>query len=77
MYAPKPNSSMRERTHAHRKLVDDVPEDVKLARLNELIQVFHTHARTNNLQRHGTFQTVLVEAERYQITSKTSAIRDD
>jgi tRNA A37 methylthiotransferase MiaB len=32
--------SMREKTHAHRKMQDNVPEDVKKARLIEMIEVF-------------------------------------
>ena len=32
--------SMREKTHAHRKMVDDVPEDIKQARLVRLINTF-------------------------------------
>ncbi|EGD75942.1 CDK5 regulatory subunit-associated protein 1 [Salpingoeca rosetta] len=54
--------SLREKTHAHRRLQDDVPEDVKLARLNDLIQLFHKHAKNNNAQRHGSVQTVLIES---------------
>jgi len=32
--------SMRERTHAHRRMQDSVPEDVKKARLTQMIEVF-------------------------------------
>lgn len=32
--------SMRERTHAHRRMTDNVPEDVKKARLVRMIDVF-------------------------------------
>lgn len=32
--------SMRERTHAHRRMTDSVPEDVKKERLSKLIEVF-------------------------------------
>jgi len=32
--------SMRERTHAHRRLQDDVPEDVKQQRLVRMIDTF-------------------------------------
>ncbi|ONH95293.1 hypothetical protein PRUPE_7G061800 [Prunus persica] len=32
--------SMREKTHAHRNYVDDVPEKVKQRRLTELIEAF-------------------------------------
>ena len=33
--------SMREKTFAHRKLVDDVPEEVKARRLSTMIEVFN------------------------------------
>eukprot|EP00850_Spirogloea_muscicola_P023615 SM000372S13691 [mRNA] locus=s372:53911:57982:- [translate_table: standard] len=53
--------SMRERTHAHRRLVDDVPEVVKQRRLQEMIATF----RRTTLQRYqaqlGCRQLVLVE----------------
>lgn len=32
--------SMRERTHAHRRMQDDVPDEVKQARLVQMIDVF-------------------------------------
>lgn len=32
--------SMRERTHAHRRLQDSVPEDVKKMRLTRMIETF-------------------------------------
>ena len=32
--------SMREKTHAHRRMQDNVPEDVKLKRLQQLIALF-------------------------------------
>lgn len=32
--------SMRERTHAHRRMQDNVPEDVKKTRLTRMIDVF-------------------------------------
>ena len=32
--------SMREKTHAHRRLVDNVPEEVKQTRLRKMIDVF-------------------------------------
>ena len=35
--------SMRERTHAHRRLEDDVPEEVKKVRLQRMIEVFKKH----------------------------------
>jgi len=32
--------SMRDKTHAHRKMVDNVPEDVKQQRLVKMIDLF-------------------------------------
>uniref|UniRef100_A0A0D3HNL5 CDK5RAP1-like protein n=1 Tax=Oryza barthii TaxID=65489 RepID=A0A0D3HNL5_9ORYZ len=53
--------SMRERTHAHRNYVDDVPDDVKQRRLAELISTFReTTAKIYDSQV-GTVQLVLVE----------------
>ena len=44
-----------------------MPEATKQRRLNELIAVFHEHARSSNARRHGSIETVLVES-----TSKRS-----
>ncbi|KNC47790.1 CDK5 regulatory subunit-associated protein 1 [Thecamonas trahens ATCC 50062] len=55
--------SMRERTHAHRKLVDDVPEEVKKARLAEVIQTFQTNAAELHARESGSRHVVLVEAQ--------------
>ncbi|KAL5204512.1 hypothetical protein ABZP36_009383 [Zizania latifolia] len=53
--------SMREKTHAHRNYVDDVPDDVKQRRLAELINTFReTTAKIYDCQI-GTVQLVLVE----------------
>jgi MiaB/RimO family radical SAM methylthiotransferase len=56
--------SMREKTHAHRTLLDDVPSDVKGRRLQEIIDVFRTkvHQRNERLEV-GRFRLVLVEGE--------------
>ena len=32
--------SMRERTHAHRRMEDNVPEDIKMERLRLMIEKF-------------------------------------
>ena len=53
--------SMREKTHAHRKMVDDVPDAVKQRRLSEIIELFHRHAKQSNERRLGQVATVLVE----------------
>lgn len=53
--------SMRERTHAHRKYQDDVPQDVKGRRLEEIISTFHEVARIKNQKLVGSQGLVLYE----------------
>uniref|UniRef100_A0A7N0UHD6 CDK5RAP1-like protein n=2 Tax=Kalanchoe fedtschenkoi TaxID=63787 RepID=A0A7N0UHD6_KALFE len=53
--------SMREKTHAHRNYVDDVPENIKQRRLTEMIEAFReTTGQFYDIQI-GTTQLVLVE----------------
>ena len=59
--------SERERTLAHRKFEDDVPEDVKKRRLSEIISQQHDIATELNQQETGKRHIVLVEG-----TSKRS-----
>lgn len=40
--------SLREKTPAQRKLVDDVPHEVKIDRLQRMVQVFRTEASKVN-----------------------------
>uniref|UniRef100_A0AC35GX36 Uncharacterized protein n=1 Tax=Panagrolaimus sp. PS1159 TaxID=55785 RepID=A0AC35GX36_9BILA len=53
--------SMREKTRAHRRLVDDVPEDIKQARANELASVFREVGLKHNENLIGRQQLVLIE----------------
>ncbi|XP_022741513.1 CDK5RAP1-like protein [Durio zibethinus] len=53
--------SMREKTHAHRNYVDDVPEEVKQRRLTELIEGFRESTGQRYDSQVGTIQVVLVE----------------
>ncbi|GMS89354.1 hypothetical protein PENTCL1PPCAC_11529 [Pristionchus entomophagus] len=53
--------SMREGTRAHRKLVDDVPEEVKSRRHKELTTLFREITLKKNLSRVGTKELVLIE----------------
>mmetsp|Transcript_12980 Transcript_12980/g.27308 ORF Transcript_12980/g.27308 Transcript_12980/m.27308 type:complete len:949 (+) Transcript_12980:96-2942(+) len=56
--------SMRERTHAHRTMEDDVPADVKNVRLNEVISTFRREVQKRNDEVEvGKFRLVLVEGE--------------
>ena len=53
--------SMREKTMAHRRYIDDVPEDVKQRRLREVINLFYL--KLNELTRRfvGSRQLVLLD----------------
>lgn len=53
--------SMREKTHAHRNYVDDVPDDVKQRRLSELISAFRESTGQRYDSQVGTTQLLLVE----------------
>ncbi|KAG5241163.1 hypothetical protein OIU76_024371 [Salix suchowensis] len=53
--------SMREKTHAHRTYVDDVPDEVKQRRLAELIEAFRESTGQCFDSQIGSVQLVLVE----------------
>ncbi|TTB41834.1 CDK5 regulatory subunit-associated protein 1 [Bagarius yarrelli] len=55
--------SMRKKTHAHHRLHDDVPAEVKQRRLEELVSVFREEAAKLNAALIGSTQLVLVEGE--------------
>ncbi|KZV32569.1 hypothetical protein F511_37527 [Dorcoceras hygrometricum] len=53
--------SMREKTHAHRNYVDDIPDAVKQRRLAELIDAFRESTGKHYDSKVGSIQLVLVE----------------
>ncbi|XP_051148955.1 CDK5RAP1-like protein isoform X2 [Andrographis paniculata] len=53
--------SMREKTHAHRNYVDDIPDKVKQRRLTELIEAFRESTGQCYDSKIGSVQLVLVE----------------
>ena len=56
--------SMRGKTHANRTMEDDVPEDVKSRRLQEVIAMFRTRVQGRNDEMEvGKLRLVLVEGE--------------
>uniref|UniRef100_A0A182T2W9 CDK5RAP1-like protein n=1 Tax=Anopheles maculatus TaxID=74869 RepID=A0A182T2W9_9DIPT len=61
--------SMREKTTAHRRYVDDVPGDVKQERLRRMIAAFRTEAERLNCQFIGRTELILVEG--YSKRSRT------
>lgn len=72
--------SMREKTHAHRRYVDDVEENVKSRRLQEIVTTFHAQASIKNQGLIGTKQLVLVDSDRpktkYGMKTKVSGRTD-
>ncbi|XP_070395040.1 mitochondrial tRNA methylthiotransferase CDK5RAP1-like isoform X2 [Dermacentor albipictus] len=55
--------SLREKTHAHRRLEDDVPLDVKKRRVAEVLSGFRRRAKELFEQQISTYQLVLVEGD--------------
>lgn len=53
--------SMREKTTAHRRMQDDVPEEVKKERLIRMIQVFRENALEMNSKMIGGTELILIE----------------
>ncbi|XP_044758822.1 CDK5RAP1-like protein [Coccinella septempunctata] len=53
--------SMREKTTAHRRFQDDVPNDVKHKRLLEMIELYRQNADKKNRSQIGQTQLVLIE----------------
>jgi tRNA-2-methylthio-N6-dimethylallyladenosine synthase len=68
--------SERERTLAHRKFEDDVPEEVKKRRLQEIIDVYREGSANNNLQEIGRTHLVLVEGSSKRSDEKLSGRTD-
>lgn len=53
--------SLREGTHAHRRMADDVPNEIKQTRLREIIATFHTGAESRLAKLVGVPQLVLID----------------
>jgi len=68
---------MREKTHAHRNYVDDVPADVKQRRLSEIINTFQRIATEKSANLVGTLQLVLVEGSSRRAPGQDLAGRAD
>ena len=60
--------SQREKTHAHRSMADDVPEPVKLRRLQEIIDAFQAGVKQRNAQLLGSVQLLLIEGRARRTT---------
>ena len=50
-----------QKTHAYHRLHDDVPEEIKKSRLQEVIKTFHSIAAQRNKRFIGSKQLVIVE----------------
>lgn len=68
--------SERERTLAHRKFEDDVPQDVKQRRLQEIIDIQRAGALVRNQSDIGRRHLVLVENESKRSADKLSGRTD-
>ncbi|GMT19251.1 hypothetical protein PFISCL1PPCAC_10548 [Pristionchus fissidentatus] len=68
--------SMREGTRAHRRLVDDVPEEIKMKRHEELASVFREVTLRRNLSRIGETELVLVEGRSKRSANAVSGRSD-
>lgn len=68
--------SMREKTHAHRNLTDDVPPEVKQRRLSEVIALFHELLAEKLKKEIGKVELVLVDGRAVRtpstLTGRTS-----
>lgn len=53
--------SLRQKTSAHRRFVDDVPQDIKIRRLQDLAKVYRQGADELNANCIGKNQLILVE----------------
>lgn len=53
--------SMREKTTAHRRYKDDVPDEVKHRRLKEMTELFYSKSKALKSKRIGELELVLVE----------------
>ena len=64
--------SMREKTHAHRKLQDNVTEEIKQLRLQEVINTFRSQVQQRNQEIEvGRLRLVLVEGESKKSTAES------
>lgn len=68
--------SERERTLAHRKFEDDIPEEIKKRRLQEIIDIYREGSAQNNLLEIGRTHLVLVEGSSKRSEEKLSGRTD-
>ncbi|CAG8790460.1 4379_t:CDS:1, partial [Dentiscutata erythropus] len=64
------------KTHAHRNYIDDIPRDVKIRRLNEIINSFHENAKIRYSQFIGKPQLVLIEGYSKRDSQRLKGISD-
>jgi tRNA-2-methylthio-N6-dimethylallyladenosine synthase len=68
--------SLREKTHAHRNYQDDVPEEVKKRRLNEMFEVLHKYQRETNEKEVGNRYLILIEGKSRKFQDEISGRTD-
>lgn len=70
--------SMREKTHANRKLNDDVPEDLKKQRLAEMIRIFRENQEIKAKENLDLYHCILIDGKgknEGQLKGKTDTFR--
>jgi MiaB/RimO family radical SAM methylthiotransferase len=66
--------SLREKTHAHRTMEDNVPEEIKQQRLRQLIDTFQVQVQKKNTEKEvGKLRLVLVEGPSKRSTPESPA----
>lgn len=68
--------SLRERTHAHRRMEDDVPEDIKQARLREMIEVFKRNQLLKQKEEIGKYHLMLVDGTSKRTEKQFTGLTD-
>lgn len=68
--------SMREKTMAHRRYIDDIPEEVKQRRLREVVDTFYSNLPISSTRFLRTHQLVLIEGPSKKDTNRLQGRSD-
>lgn len=68
--------SLREKTHAHRRMDDNVPEDVKQERLRRMIDTFRKHQLEKQQEEIGKTHLMLIDGVSKRDSSQFTGLTD-
>jgi tRNA A37 methylthiotransferase MiaB len=68
--------SLREKTHAHRRMNDDVPEDVKQERLRAMIEVFKKNQLFKQNEDIGKHHLMLIDGTSKKHSTQFTGLTD-